>query len=104
MMLDCSKDCIRATRKDLDRVTWHHHHLRYWSFEVQRHLPPHLHCRETPYVTPTVPVVPVDHDDPADLYVVVRDAAIVPATNNDDPAAREETSPSKPQGFPPRDS
>ncbi|GJQ99438.1 hypothetical protein Tco_0522423 [Tanacetum coccineum] len=27
MMLDCSEDCIRATRRDLDRVTWHHRHL-----------------------------------------------------------------------------
>ncbi|GJV74003.1 hypothetical protein Tco_1493998 [Tanacetum coccineum] len=32
------------------------------------------------------------------------DTATTPATNNDDPTTREETSPSEPQGSPPRDS
>ncbi|GJT46332.1 hypothetical protein Tco_0955047 [Tanacetum coccineum] len=49
-------------------------------------------------------MVPVTHDDPRDPYVASRDAATAPATDNDDPATREETSPSKPQGSPPRDS
>ncbi|GJZ05576.1 hypothetical protein Tco_0539369 [Tanacetum coccineum] len=39
-----------------------------------------------------------------DPYVAARDAATAPATDNDDPAAHEETSPSEPQGSPPRDS
>nr|GEW42334.1 putative reverse transcriptase domain-containing protein [Tanacetum cinerariifolium] len=41
------------------------------------------------------------HDDPDDPYVTARDAATAPATNDDDLAAHEETSPSEPQGFPP---
>ncbi|GKA50287.1 hypothetical protein Tco_0743360 [Tanacetum coccineum] len=97
MMLDCSEDCIRATRRDLDRVTWHHRHLRYWSFEVQKHLPQHLHYQETPYVPLTVLVVPVAHDDPRDPYVAAHDVATFSATNDDGLAAREETSPSEPQ-------
>ncbi|GKA41143.1 hypothetical protein Tco_0733736, partial [Tanacetum coccineum] len=63
-----------------------------------------LHYQEAPYVPPTTPVVLVDHDDPRDPYVVARDVAIVSATDDDGPAAREETSPSEPQGFPLRDS
>nr|GEV86790.1 putative reverse transcriptase domain-containing protein [Tanacetum cinerariifolium] len=69
MMLDYSKDSIRATRRELNRVTWLHRHLRDW-----------------------------------DPYVAARDAATVLATDDHDPATREETSPSEPQGFPPRDS
>ncbi|GKC02557.1 hypothetical protein Tco_0994167, partial [Tanacetum coccineum] len=70
--------------------------LRYWSFEVQRHLPPHLHYQEAPYVPPTILVIPVAHDDPRDLYVAARNAATIPATEDDGPAAREETLPSEP--------
>ncbi|GJU98830.1 putative reverse transcriptase domain-containing protein [Tanacetum coccineum] len=47
-------------------------------------------------------MVPVTHDNPRDLYVAARDAATALATDNDDLATREETSPSEPQGSPPR--
>nr|GEU81931.1 hypothetical protein [Tanacetum cinerariifolium] len=85
-------------------MTWNYHHLRQWSFEVQEHLPPHLHYRETPYVAPTVPVVSVAHDDPRDPYVAARDVASVLATDDDVTTACEETLPFKLQGFLPRDS
>nr|GEU67897.1 hypothetical protein [Tanacetum cinerariifolium] len=49
IMLDCSENCIRTTRRELDRATWHYHQLR-------------------------------------DPYVAARDAATVPATDDDDPA------------------
>ncbi|GJU42395.1 hypothetical protein Tco_1195352 [Tanacetum coccineum] len=45
--------------------------------------------------------VPVTHNDPRDPYVAARDVATAPAIDNDDPATREETSPSEPQGSPP---
>nr|GEW96881.1 putative reverse transcriptase domain-containing protein [Tanacetum cinerariifolium] len=83
--------------KELDHVTWHYHHLRGWSIEVQEHLPPHLHYQEAPYVLPSAPVATVTHDDPRDPYVAVRNAATIPATDDDDPATREETSPFEPQ-------
>ncbi|GJZ86733.1 hypothetical protein Tco_0658343 [Tanacetum coccineum] len=104
MMLDCSENRTRATWRELDRVTWHYHNLRGWSIEVQKHLPPHLHYQEAPYVLSSALRVPVTHNDYRDPYVAARDAATAPATDNDDPAAREETSPSEPQGSPPRDS
>ncbi|GJX64200.1 hypothetical protein Tco_0298543 [Tanacetum coccineum] len=104
MMLDCSENLTRAAWRELDRVTWHYHNLRGWSIEVQKHLPPHLHYQEAPYVVPSALIVSVTHDDPRDPYVAARDAATAPATGNDDPATREETSPSEPQGSPPRDS
>ncbi|GJX04390.1 hypothetical protein Tco_0190306 [Tanacetum coccineum] len=70
----------------------------------KKHLPPHLHYQEAPYVPPTALVVPVAHDDPRDPYVAACDAATVSAIDDDGPAACEETSPSEPQGFPPCDS
>ncbi|GKD36437.1 hypothetical protein Tco_1251946 [Tanacetum coccineum] len=72
--------------------------------DVRIHLPPHLHYQEAPYVPPTALVVPVTHDDPRDPYVAARDVATVSATYDDGRVAREETSPSEPQGFPPRNS
>ncbi|GKA23270.1 hypothetical protein Tco_0709232 [Tanacetum coccineum] len=78
-------------RSDLDAL-----HRR-----VQKHLPPHLHYQEAPYVLPSSLMVPVTHDDPRDPYVAARDAATAPAIDNDDPAARDETSPFEPQGSPP---
>ncbi|GJR36253.1 hypothetical protein Tco_1211937 [Tanacetum coccineum] len=104
MMLDCSENRTRAAWRELDRATWHYHNLRGWSIEVQEHLPPHLHYQEAPYVLPSALRVHVIHNDPMDPYVAARDAATAPTTDNDDPAAREETSPSEPQGSPPRDS
>ncbi|GJR71760.1 putative reverse transcriptase domain-containing protein [Tanacetum coccineum] len=77
-----------ALRWDFDRLSWHHHNLRQWSFKVQWHIHPFRHYRERPYVAPTAPVAHVvivltcdpsprptrrpRHDDP---YVMVRDAA-----------------------------
>ncbi|GJY03692.1 hypothetical protein Tco_0369632 [Tanacetum coccineum] len=44
----------------------------------------------------------VTHIDPRDPYVAARDAATAPATDNDDSPTQKETSPSEPQGSPPR--
>ncbi|GKD99203.1 hypothetical protein Tco_1383100 [Tanacetum coccineum] len=81
MMLEC-------TQRDFDRLSWHHHNLRQWSFEVQWHLHPFIHYHKRPYVAPTAPVAHVNRanpDDPSprptrrprhdDPYVIVRDAA-----------------------------
>ncbi|GJX78170.1 hypothetical protein Tco_0324981 [Tanacetum coccineum] len=91
-----SENCITTTRGDLDHATWHYHHLRLWSFKVQKHLPPHLHNQVAPYVPPTAPVVLVAQDDPEDPYVAARDAVTIPAIVDDDPASHEETLPSEP--------
>ncbi|GKC65458.1 hypothetical protein Tco_1098056 [Tanacetum coccineum] len=85
---------------NLARVSWHHHHLRHWSFEVQGLLPPHMHYRETPYVAPAIPVVPVTHDDPNDSYVAARNAIIVPAIDDDGSATLGDTQSSKLRGSP----
>ncbi|GJY40187.1 hypothetical protein Tco_0427457 [Tanacetum coccineum] len=82
------KTMLESTQRDFDHLSWHHHNLRQWSFEVQWHLPPFRHYRERPYVAPTTPVAPIartDPDDPSphptcrprhdDPYVMVRDAA-----------------------------
>ncbi|GJW15690.1 putative reverse transcriptase domain-containing protein [Tanacetum coccineum] len=57
---------LESTQRDFDRLSWHHHNLRQWSFEVQWHLHPFRHYRERPYVAPTAPVAHVDRDDPDD--------------------------------------
>ncbi|GJZ60929.1 putative reverse transcriptase domain-containing protein [Tanacetum coccineum] len=100
MMLNCGENCIRTTRGKLDHATWDYRQLRQWSFEVQRHLPPHLHYQEVPYVPPTTPVVPIVHNDPKDQYVAARDAAPVPATDDDDTAAAKDSQPSESRGSP----
>ncbi|GJS41393.1 hypothetical protein Tco_0566436 [Tanacetum coccineum] len=82
------KTMLESTQRDFDRLSWHHHNLRQWSFEVQWHLHPFRHYRERPYVAPTAPVAHVDRADPDDPsprptrrprhddpYVMVRDAA-----------------------------
>ncbi|GKE72329.1 hypothetical protein Tco_1534370 [Tanacetum coccineum] len=69
MMLDCSENRTRAAWRELDQA---------------------------PYVLPSALRVPVTHNDPRDTYVAARDAVTAPATDNNDPAAREETSPSEP--------
>ncbi|GJU91445.1 hypothetical protein Tco_1303868 [Tanacetum coccineum] len=89
---------------DLDRVTWHYHHLRRWSITVENLLPPRLQYQEPPYALHEALLDPVIHDDPRDPYIAARDAATAPATDNDDSPTQKETSPSKPQGSPPRDS
>ncbi|GJS35056.1 putative reverse transcriptase domain-containing protein [Tanacetum coccineum] len=57
---------LESTQRDFDRLSWHHHNLRQWSFEVQWHLHPFRHYRERPYVAPTTPVTPVDRTDSDD--------------------------------------
>ncbi|GKE18565.1 hypothetical protein Tco_1426142 [Tanacetum coccineum] len=82
------KTMLESTQRDFDCLSWHHHNLRQWSFEVQWHLHPSIHYHERPYVAPNAPVAPVarvDPDDPSahptrrprcgDPYVMVRDAA-----------------------------
>ncbi|GJU83665.1 putative reverse transcriptase domain-containing protein, partial [Tanacetum coccineum] len=82
------KTMLESTQRDFDRLSWHHHNLRQWSFKVQWHIHPFRHYRERPYVAPTAPVAHVDSADPDDPsprptrrprhddpYVMVRDAA-----------------------------
>ncbi|GJV33920.1 hypothetical protein Tco_1394320 [Tanacetum coccineum] len=104
MMLDCSENCTRDAWREHDRATWHYHHLRRWSIMVENLLPPRLQYQEPPYALPETLLAPVTHNDPRDPYVAARDAATAPATDNDDSPTQKETSPSEPQGSPPRDS
>ncbi|GJW49983.1 putative reverse transcriptase domain-containing protein [Tanacetum coccineum] len=60
------KTMLESTQRDFDRLSWHHHNLRQWSFEVQWHLHSFKHYRERPYVAPTAPVAHVDCADPKD--------------------------------------
>ncbi|GJR20528.1 putative reverse transcriptase domain-containing protein [Tanacetum coccineum] len=105
------KMMLESTQRDFDRLSWHHHNLRQWSFEVQWHLHPFRHYHERPYVAPTTPVTPVDRtdsDDPSprptrrprhdDPYVMVRDAAT--RDEEDDAATTSEPQPSHPPGSP----
>ncbi|GJQ97315.1 hypothetical protein Tco_0008454 [Tanacetum coccineum] len=104
MMLDCSENRTRDAWRELDRATWHYHHLRRWSIMVENLLPPRLQYQEPPYALPEALLAPVTHNDPRDPYIAARDAATAPATDNDDSPTQKETSPSEPQGSPPRDS
>ncbi|GKE41360.1 hypothetical protein Tco_1468644, partial [Tanacetum coccineum] len=104
MMLDCSENRTRAAWRELDRTTWHYHHLRCWSIAVENLLPPRLRYQEPPYALPEALLASVTHNDPRDPYIAARDAATAPATDNDDSPTQKETSPSKPQGSPPHDS
>ncbi|GJV93941.1 hypothetical protein Tco_1541754 [Tanacetum coccineum] len=63
-----------------------------------------LRYQEPPYALPETLLAPVTHNDPRDPYVAARDAATAPATDTDDAPTQKETSPSEPQGSPPRDS
>ncbi|GJR83888.1 putative reverse transcriptase domain-containing protein [Tanacetum coccineum] len=105
------KTMLESTKRDFDRLSWHHHNLRQWSFEVQWHLHPFKHYRERPYVAPNAPVAPVaraDPDDPYarptrrprhdDPYVMVRDAAT--RDEGDDAATTSDPQPSQPPGSP----
>ncbi|GKA87615.1 hypothetical protein Tco_0809379 [Tanacetum coccineum] len=105
------KTMLESTQRDFDRLSWHHHNLRQWSFEVQWHLHPFRHYRERPYVAPTAPVAHVDRADPDDPsprptrrprhddpYVMVRDAAA--RDEGDDAATTSDPQPSQPPGSP----
>ncbi|GJW14882.1 putative reverse transcriptase domain-containing protein [Tanacetum coccineum] len=105
------KMMLESTQRDFDRLSWHHHNLRQWSFEVQWHLHPFRHYRERPYVAPTAPVAHVDRADPDDPsprptrrprhddpYVMVRDAAT--RDEGDDAATTSDPQPSQPPGSP----
>ncbi|GJT86326.1 hypothetical protein Tco_1068043 [Tanacetum coccineum] len=105
------KMMLESTQRDFDCLSWHHHNLRQWSFEVQWHLHPFRHYRERPYVAPIAPVAPVaraNPDDPSarptrrprrdDPYVMVRDAAA--RDEGDDVATTSDPQPSQPPGSP----
>ncbi|GJX97698.1 hypothetical protein Tco_0353496 [Tanacetum coccineum] len=105
------KMMLESTQRDFDRLSWHHHNLRQWSFEVQWHLHPFRHYRERPYVAPTALVAHVDRADPDDPsprptrrprhddpYVMVRDAAA--RNEGDDAATTSDPQPSQPPGSP----
>ncbi|GJR10662.1 hypothetical protein Tco_0793314 [Tanacetum coccineum] len=94
----------RAAWRELDRTTWHYHHLRRWSITVKNLLPPCLQYQEPPYALPEALLAPVTHNDPRDPYIAAHDAATAPATDNDDSPTQKETLPSEPQGSPPRNS
>ncbi|GJT65400.1 hypothetical protein Tco_1016880 [Tanacetum coccineum] len=66
MMLDCSKNRTRDAWRELDRATWHYHHLRRWSIAVENLLPPRLQYQEPPYALPEALLAPVTHNDPRD--------------------------------------
>ncbi|GJZ15185.1 putative reverse transcriptase domain-containing protein [Tanacetum coccineum] len=98
------KMMLESTQRDFDRLSWHHHNLRQWSFEVQWHLHPFKHYHERPYVAPTAPVALVartDPDDPSphptrrprhdDPYVMVRD--LVAREEGDDAATTSDPQP-----------
>ncbi|GJW98253.1 hypothetical protein Tco_0180061 [Tanacetum coccineum] len=98
---------LESTQRDFDRLSWHHHNLRQWSFEVQWHLHLFRYYRERPYVAPTAPVAHVDRadlDDPSprptrhprhdDPYVMVRDAAT--RNEGDDTATTSDPQPNMP--------
>ncbi|GJZ88839.1 hypothetical protein Tco_0660621, partial [Tanacetum coccineum] len=104
MMLDCSENHTRDAWREHDRATWNYHHLRRWSITDENLLPSRLQYQELPYALPETLLALVTHNDPRDPYVAARDAATAPATDNDDSPTQKETSPSKPQGSPPRDS
>ncbi|GJW94994.1 hypothetical protein Tco_0174666 [Tanacetum coccineum] len=104
MMLDCSENRTRAAWRELDRATWHYHHVRRWSIMVENLLPPRLQYQEPPYALPEALLAPVTHNDPRDPYVAAHDVATTPATDNHYSPTQKETSPSEPQGSPPRDS
>ncbi|GJR66686.1 hypothetical protein Tco_0012751 [Tanacetum coccineum] len=104
MMLDCSENRTRDAWRELDRATWHYHHLRRWSIMVENLLPPRLRYQEPPYALPETLLAPVTHNDPRDPYIAARDAATAPATDTDDSPTQKETSPPEPQGSPPHDS
>ncbi|GKA61578.1 putative reverse transcriptase domain-containing protein [Tanacetum coccineum] len=102
---------LESTQRDFDRLSWHHHNLRQWSFEVQWNIHPFRHYHERPYVTPNAPVAPVDRanpDDPSprptcrprrdDPYVMVRDAAA--RDEGDDAATTSDPQPSQLPGSP----
>ncbi|GKB55087.1 hypothetical protein Tco_0905840 [Tanacetum coccineum] len=59
-------------RSDLDAL-----HRRVWHIEEDDY-------QEPPYALPEALLASVIHDDPRDLYVVARNAATAPATDNDD--------------------
>ncbi|GJT81255.1 hypothetical protein Tco_1055597 [Tanacetum coccineum] len=85
-------------------VIWMHFIAGRWSITVENLLPPRLQYQEPPYALPEALLAPVIHNDPRDPYVAARDAATAPATDNDDSPTQKETSPSEPQGSPPRES
>ncbi|GKA59898.1 hypothetical protein Tco_0759211 [Tanacetum coccineum] len=42
----------RDAWRELDRTTWHYHHLRRWSITVENLLPPRLQYQKPPYALP----------------------------------------------------
>ncbi|GKE59345.1 hypothetical protein Tco_1498530, partial [Tanacetum coccineum] len=91
-----SSSSSAAVGHDPEDLTRSHIRSDLDALHRRKHLPPYLHYQEAPYVLPSALMVSVTHDDPRDPYVATRDAVTAPATDNDDPAAREETSPSEP--------
>ncbi|GJU51017.1 hypothetical protein Tco_1220572 [Tanacetum coccineum] len=69
MMLDCSENRTRDAWRELDRATWHYHHLRRWSITVENLLPPRLQYQEPPYALPEALLAPVTHNDPRDADI-----------------------------------
>ncbi|GJS10765.1 hypothetical protein Tco_0367561 [Tanacetum coccineum] len=79
MMLDCSENRTRDAWRELDRATWHYHHLRRWSITVENLLPPApvlYKYQEPPYALPEALLAPVTHNDPRDPYIAARNADI----------------------------
>ncbi|GKG59722.1 hypothetical protein Tco_0607350, partial [Tanacetum coccineum] len=61
-------------------ATQHSESMIHWEARVREHLPPCLRFQETPSEPPTDPTFVPCLDDP---YVMIRDAAIATAKDND---------------------
>ncbi|GJR21487.1 putative reverse transcriptase domain-containing protein [Tanacetum coccineum] len=84
MMLDCSENCTRDAWRELDRTTWHYHHVRRWSITVENLLPPRLQYQEPPYAQPEALLAPVTHNDPRDPYIAAHGCSpLAPCYDNE---------------------
>ncbi|GJT16771.1 hypothetical protein Tco_0875477 [Tanacetum coccineum] len=84
MMLDCSENCTRDAWRELDRATWHYHHVRRWSITVENLLPPRLQYQEPPYALPEALLAPVIHNDPRDPYIAAHGCSpLAPCYDNE---------------------
>ncbi|GJW92473.1 putative reverse transcriptase domain-containing protein [Tanacetum coccineum] len=73
MMLDCSENRTRDAWRELDRATWHYHHLRRWSITVENLLPPRLQLYKSTIIALTGGYIGSSHsNDPRDTIMPPR--------------------------------
>ncbi|GJV06235.1 hypothetical protein Tco_1343891 [Tanacetum coccineum] len=73
----------RDAWRELDRATWHYHHLRRWSITVENLLPPRLQYQEPPYALPEALLAPVTHNDLGMPILAALESATCSATDNE---------------------